>query len=154
MPQGKIMENFWGNLKRKYRNLYFFEWERCPPLPMRLWFLCWIWVDIPPIIWISWRHWAVVRWHRNLLSTLKGYGRNQDTARGCPQATDEGWRIAGRTSRDAPVEWAMELAVRFSIYKRSESLRSQAGACSWGACTKRAPSNAARGLVSKPKNRA
>lgn len=46
----------------------------------------------------------------------------------------------------------MELAGRSSIYKRSESLRSQAGACSCGTCTKRTPSNAARGLAPRIKN--
>lgn len=30
----------------------------------------------------------LVTW--SLLSTLRGYGPNQDTARGCPQATGEG----------------------------------------------------------------
>lgn len=57
-----------------------------------------------------------------LLSTLRGCGRNQDTAGGWAQATGEGWRIAGRTSRDTSIERAMELANRSSIYKRSESL--------------------------------
>lgn len=47
----------------------------------------------------------------------------------------------------------MELTNRLSIYKRSESLRSQAGARSCGTCTKRTSSNAGRGLMSRPKNR-
>lgn len=46
----------------------------------------------------------------------------------------------------------MELANMPSIYKRSESLRSQVDACSCSAYTKRTSSNAARGLASGPKN--
>ena len=48
-----------------------------------------------------------------------------------------------RTSGDTPIKRAMELANVSSIYKRSESLRSH--------CTS---SSTARGLVSRPKNRA
>lgn len=44
----------------------------------------------------------------------------------------------------------MELADWFSIYKRGESLRSQAGACGCGIRKKCASSNAARGLAFRP----
>lgn len=47
----------------------------------------------------------------------------------------------------------MELANRPSIYKRSESPGSQTDACSYGIRKKCTPGNAARGLVSRPKNR-
>jgi len=41
--------------------------------------------------------------HKGLLSTLRGYGRNQHTVGRQAQATGEGWRIAGRTSGDTSI---------------------------------------------------
>ena len=36
----------------------------------------------PPVYGLGGGHWAVICWHRNFLSTLRGYGRNQDTVGG------------------------------------------------------------------------
>ena len=55
------------------------------------------------------------------LSTLRGYGPNQDTADGWAPATGEGQRIAGRTSGDASIERAMELAT-CPLYIRGTNL--------------------------------
>lgn len=41
-------------------------------------------------MWVGWARWVVACWHRNFLSTLRGYGPNQDTAGGLSQATGEG----------------------------------------------------------------
>ena len=49
----------------------------------------------------------------------------------------------GQAEIPPPIKRVMELANRSSIYKRSESLTSHS-----------TPSNAARGLASRPKNRA